>query len=198
MAALLLLGGCASTHRLGPEAIYEIHGIAPPAPGGFEICYNHGCAARARVALTPAEWASVLQIFSPPPETPRAERQRIARAIARLETLTGEKTGTSADLGGTFPGLFTRYQMDCIDESVNTTVYLTMLEQAGRLRFHRLAGTATRGFFLRGWPHTAATLLDTLSGEIQVVDSWFEANGGTVHIVGLEQWMDGWRPEGSE
>ena len=45
-------------------------------------------------------------------------------------------------------------QMDCIDESTNSTTYLRILAGAGLLRWHRVEARVTRGFFIFGWPHT--------------------------------------------
>ncbi len=48
--------------------------------------------------------------------------------------------------------------MDCIDESINTTLYLTMFQKFGLLREHQVEDRATRGWFIGGWPHTTAVI----------------------------------------
>jgi hypothetical protein len=85
--------------------------------------------------------------------------------------------------------------MDCIDESINTTTYLRMLEREQLLRWHTVEDRATRGWFIRGWPHTTAVIRDRKTGELYAVDSWFEDNGEPPHIVPLDKWKGGWDPE---
>ncbi|MDP6305671.1 MAG: hypothetical protein QF869_07345, partial [Alphaproteobacteria bacterium] len=54
----------------------------------------------------------------------REERVRIARAVALLESMAGEQAGTLLDKAGTGFPLENRYQLDCVDEALNTTAYL--------------------------------------------------------------------------
>jgi hypothetical protein len=132
--------------------------------------------------------------MAPPAPDAAAERRQIATAVARLEQTIGPKTGTRGDLGGTFHGFGREGQMDCIDEATNTETYLRLLEAAGHLRHHRVVGTATRGFFVRGWPHTAAVIEERAGGARHVVDSWFHDNGVPPELVPLTDWEAGWRP----
>lgn len=132
--------------------------------------------------------------MAPPAPDAATERRQIATAIARLEQTIGAKTGTDADRGGTFPGFGRKGQMDCIDEATNTETYLRLLEAAGHLRHHRVVGTATRGFFVRGWPHMAAVIEERPGGARYVVDSWFHDNGVAPELVPLTAWTAGWRP----
>jgi hypothetical protein len=80
--------------------------------------------------------------------------------------------------------------MDCVDESTNTTTYLTMLLKDGLLKWHNVEDRATRGFFIFGWPHTTAVIRDTVTGQLYVVDSWFLDNGQPPYIQKLEDWRD--------
>lgn len=126
------------------------------------------------------------------------ERVNIAAAVALLENLVGRMTGTDVDLGKD-DGMGRPGQLDCIDESVNTTVYLTMLQNDGLLRFHSVGGQATRGPFtglLTQWPHSTSVMRDTESGTEYAVDSWFLANGEPPYIVPMSEWWRGWRPPG--
>ena len=94
------------------------------------MCYDNGCASLDEVALTERQWKQVRSILEPEPGSAAEERERLREAIALMERFVGRITGTWQDKGGTFnfdsPG-----QMDCVDESINTTMYLTM--------FHRYA-----------------------------------------------------------
>jgi hypothetical protein len=88
-------------------------------------------------------------------------------------------------------------QQDCIDESVNTSLYLTLLESVGLMRFHTEEDRATRGHFILGYPHTTAVIREIKSGNLYAVDSWFYDNGMPPVIIPIETWKDGWEPPDS-
>ncbi len=167
-----------------------------PTPDSFSVCHGYGCREVEQIGLTVAQWQEIQAIFEPAPESPEQERRAIARAIARFEQRVGPLTGTQNDKGRTFgatPGLD---QMDCIDESSNSTSYLQILQQAGLLRWHQVSDRVSRGFFLFGWPHTTAVISERDAPERKwVVDSWFHPNGDEPEIVPLEIWKSGWEPQ---
>lgn len=191
LSALLLgcfLWGLAAADTFPAGVILE------PAPTHFSVCEGGGCHRVHTLAFTPLEWHRIVALFRPPTRSAARERVRIAQAIGRLERIVGAKTGTAADLGETFQGLGRPGQMDCIDESVNTTTYLLLLRHAGLLTWHTIEDRVTRGFFLFGWPHTTAVIRESGTGERYVVDSWFEGNGVPPYIIPLDPWRKGWRP----
>lgn len=164
-----------------------------PEQPSFSVCYQYGCASIASVLLTPLEWKEIREIFSDARDA-QMEREQIAQAIGAIEAVVGEKTGTASDRGGTgitsSPG-----QMDCIDESMNSTTYLTMLARDGLLLWHVIEERATRGWLIFGWPHTTAVIRERASGEKFAVDSWFFDNGTPPAIVPLQEWKRGWTPK---
>ena len=186
-AVAALLSGCAGMRH--PPVPEDEH-----IPQRFPVCSGYGCANIDTVSLSAVEWRAVRALFNPRADNPAAERRQIARAIGQLERIVGPKTETEGDKGGTFPGLFESGQMDCIDESTNTTVYLRLLAAENLLRWHEVGADATRGYFLFGWPHTTATMREKNSGDEYAVDSWFFDNGIEPAIVPLKQWRDGWNP----
>ena len=165
-----------------------------PTPRNIPVCSGYGCANIDTVRLDEAEWRAVRARFHPRADSPAAERRLLAGAIGQLERSVGPKTGTEGDKGGTFPGMFEAGQMDCIDESTNTTVYLRLLAAEGLLRWHTVGEPVTRGYFVFGWPHTTATIREKNSADEYAVDSWFFDNGAEPVIIPLEQWRDGWNP----
>lgn len=165
-----------------------------PTPRNIPVCSGYGCANIDTVRLDEAEWRAVRARFHPRADSPAAERRLIAGAIGQLERSVGPKTGTEGDKGGTFPGMFEAGQMDCIDESTNTTVYLRLLVAENLLHWHEVGPDATRGYFLFGWPHTTATIREKNSGDEYAVDSWFFDNGVEPVVIPLKQWRAGWRP----
>lgn len=167
--------------------------ITDPDPAQFNICYDHGCASLAWVKLGPEQWQQVRAIFAKPAAAAAGERAQIAAGVALLETIVGELTGTAGDRGGNWKGLGLPGQMDCIDESTNTTIYLRMLQKYGLLRWHMVADRVTR-WTPFNWPHTTAVIAERDSPERWAVDSWFLDNGEPPFVLPLETWRRGWRP----
>ncbi|MCB1555996.1 MAG: hypothetical protein KDJ15_01650, partial [Alphaproteobacteria bacterium] len=146
----------------------------------------------------PAEWESIAALFPAQRDAAR-ERSAIARAIGRFEEIVGARNGTSADKSGTFAGTGKTGQHDCIDESTNTTMYLTLLEKEGILRFHGVSGPLSRTPFTtlgqgKLWPHQTAVIREIADGKSYAVDSWFHDNGHPAEIVPLATWRAGWAP----
>lgn len=184
----MLLTACAGTGA--PTTTME----PAPSPRQIPVCWGYGCANIDSISLNDDEWRRVRGHFGTASRDAATERRQIAHAVAELEKIVGLKTGTHVDVGGTFPGLFRAGQMDCIDESTNTTVYLRLFAAEGLLRWHAVGQDVTRGYFLFGWPHTTATVREKATGEDYAVDSWFFDNGVEPVIVPLEQWRSGWSP----
>lgn len=168
--------------------------ITDPAPGRFSVCSEHTCHKVTQVSLMPAQWQQVRDQFSPPAESAADERARIARAIALMENLVGPLAGTANEKGRNFKGVGIDGQMDCIDESTNTTSYLTMMAQDGLITRHSVEDRVTRGYVIFGWPHTTAVIRDNETGERYAVDSWFPDNGEPPFILPLPVWQNGWEP----
>ncbi len=168
--------------------------IRDPTPTHFSVCYEHTCSKVGQLSLREEDWQSVRALFNPAPQDAAAEREDIAHAVAQMERLAGTLTGTAHDKGRNFKGVGIAGQMDCIDESTNTTTYLTMMAHDGLLQGHTVEGHVTRGFFIFGWPHTTAVIRDTTDNQRFAVDSWFLDNGEEPYILPLETWRDGWQP----
>jgi hypothetical protein len=79
-------------------------------------------------------------------------------------------------------------QMDCIDESINTSTYLKLLEKDGLLKFHLVRERAYRRSLLT--QHWAAQVVETANGQHYVIDSWFEDNGELPILVNGKAWHD--------
>jgi hypothetical protein len=159
----------------------------------YEICYDFGCRHQAEIVLSDEEWSSIEALLKA--DKAADERQQLKLAVARMEYLTGLYSPTHRDVGmnlpviadGTKSDLFPG-QLDCIDESINTTRYLKLFEQAGLLRFHRVEKRAyRRSFFDQHW---AAQLQDLATKRRYVIDSWFDDNGELPVLVSSERWLD--------
>ena len=100
-----------------------------------------------------------------------------------VEHETGKKERTPTASASLFPG-----QLDCIDESLNTTRYLVLFEQAGPAQVHQVGKRVYRRSILN--QHWAAQVIDTTTSKRYVIDSWFEDNGEQPVLVSSERWHD--------
>jgi len=197
LQTLVFLAGAGVALGVRADVFVRADIISDPDPARFNICHDYGCASLTLVKLSEEQWQQVRAVFAPPAATPAEERERIRRAIGLLETIVGPMTGTAHDKGGTWPGFGQPGQMDCIDESTNTTIYLTMLQKYGLLRWHNVADRATRWSLFR-WPHTTAVIEERAGGREWAVDSWFLDNGKPPFVLPLDTWKDGWTPPKSQ
>lgn len=162
---------------------------AAPALDGFPVCYNFECSRQKTVKLDAQQWQTIRALFTPAAASSAEERAMIRRAIAQMEVFAGVLTGTSGELGGNVAGAGLPGQMDCIDESTNTTTYLTLLQQNGLLSWHQVRERAQRDKWIIDI-HWTAVMRDTDSGQLYAVDSWFLDNGQPPYIQRLEDWLD--------
>ncbi|HEY5719506.1 MAG TPA: hypothetical protein VIW02_03915 [Gammaproteobacteria bacterium] len=154
----------------------------------FSVCYDFGCAVRAEIALLDHEWGAIIAPLQARAADSDGERARLAEAVARFEQVVGRYTPTSADRGGSnYRAPEESGQMDCIDESTNTTTYLRLLAEAGLLRWHEVDEIAVRQRWLFAF-HRSAVIRELDSGERFVVDSWAHDNGEPPLIQSLRAW----------
>ena len=180
---------------VAPAMAAKIPGIQAPTRvdvNAIPVCYDFACRSLAVVGLSVDEWREVEGWFSVAASTPAQERQQIKQAIGWMEVLIGRHTPTHKDLplnlpagqeelSDLFPG-----QQDCIDEAVNTTTYLRLLQQKGLLRHHTVIEQAYRKALLD--QHWAGQIREVVSGQRYVVDSWFQANGYLPIIQNSRDW----------
>ncbi len=174
-------------------------GVAPANNAGLEtgttvdVCYDFTCGTRETVLLDRHALRSVARIFEPPPRDAKDERERIAKAVARMEQLVGLLTPTFRDVGRNYSGTDDHLaglpgQLDCVDESINTTAYLNLMQDFGWLRFHEAGERAYRQALLT--QHWAGSIVDRGTGRTWIVDSWFGDNGDPPYVVPGDDWHD--------
>jgi hypothetical protein len=194
-AACAVLAGCAGAQDY-------VDAYAPPSPsvGALSICHGYGCRLRTLVRIEPQMQAELARLYDPAPKTAAAERARLARAIALFEIRIGEAVGTGRDryAATTFNKNNDPGQLDCIDETVNTTSYMRLLTNLGLMRFHVIGTAAQRGsvsgFAFNDFVTNTAVIVEENSGEAYAVDSYFFGNGRQPKIMPLADWRKNWRP----
>jgi hypothetical protein len=200
LSVVFLLGACSGqvlprefAAAEDPELAAAVDQEATPA--AFAACRGYGCGLRELVGLDIAEQQALRALFEPAPADGAAERAAVSTAVALLEQSTGRALGTWADKPRTPMSLGDPAQMDCVDESINTSTALHLLNSEGLLKWHIPAHPARRYAFLHFGVHYTAVLEERASGQAWAVDSWFHANGVPAEVVELERWRAGWRPE---
>ncbi|MEA3291455.1 MAG: hypothetical protein U9Q71_04000 [Pseudomonadota bacterium] len=177
--------------REPPKAKSKFPKNRAPAAGIDEIpvCYDFGCKIKEEVAINPDDWQSVADWFAKPAATPEEERKQIKKAVGWMEVVIGRYTPTHRDVAGDLPpGTNFPGQLDCIDESLNTTTYLQLFERNGLLRWHRVVERARRAAMFD--QHFSGQIEEKQTGKRYIVDSWFQANGYLPYVQKLEEWMD--------
>ena len=177
---MLLPTACSSTDRLAPsEAFINLESIP--------LTYSHR-RIETTFSVSADDWQEIAELFEPPPRDARHERWRIRRAIALLEQIAGFQHPTYRDWRMDEINPKGIGCMDCIDEAVNTTTYLRLLEERRLLRFHDVMEKAFRGP-LQLDTHYAGQIRQRDTGELYVVDSWFLANGWPPYVQRTSEWL---------
>lgn len=152
------------------------------------ICHGYSCYYQTRLDLSGQDIARLATIMRAGTASASAERRAISRAVQFFERRSTDllevrdrpkgELGHGRELG----------QMDCVDESTNTTRLLRFMAQRGMFRHHTVARRVSRGYFLDNrFPHFTAVIVDD-GGEKWAVDSWYEPGGGAPDIMPLERW----------
>lgn len=156
----------------------------------FNLCHGYGCSHQTQSYFTPKEWKAVQRIFRKKSKTATIEREKIAKAIALMEKQMGAVTGTQGDLPKAPIKRQSVMELDCIDETINTTKYLNFLAEDGLLKFHRVGQPVYKGLIFNGiYPHNSASIMEIETGDVYVIDSYIYANGIAPDVRSLESWL---------
>ena len=195
--AALSLSACVSQDFKTYERYLQSKRVPAPTIERFPHCHSYGCPKHDLIELNSRNWNDIEKVFKPKPKNAEQERKRIEIAIGKFESIVGPLAGTDVDVGDTFKKTG-EGQLDCVDESTNTTIYLDLLKQKGLLKFHDIEQPQIRLPFVGGgfWVHQTAVIRDNETGEKYAVDSWFDDNGHPAYVVPFDDWKHGWKPEG--
>jgi hypothetical protein len=186
LTGLLFLTGCGQTSGLNLG-----HYPDPNAsPEEFIYCHGYSCSQKTLFGFREGEWKDIQKIFKKKSKTAKEEREKIGDAIAKMEQVIGVTIGTDEDLPKAPIKKQSDNELDCIDETVNTTKLLKFLENDGLLKFHTVGEPVYKGLFINGvYPHNSATVKEIETGHIYVVDSYIYKNGAPPNIRGLDNWL---------
>jgi hypothetical protein len=165
----------------------------------FTVCHGFGCAERSQATLSLAEWGKVRAAFRPRARDARTERRQIAQAVALMERLVGPQTGTGVHQWThrnmlVLPNRGDTTQLDCVDESVNTWTYMTMMEGGNLLRFHRVAELSSAGGLTDPFMRNTAVLQEK-GGGYYAVDASLVDYAEPPVVMPLATWMGSWPPK---
>ncbi|MEM8749266.1 MAG: hypothetical protein AAGF28_03125 [Pseudomonadota bacterium] len=160
------------------------------AQKSIKVCSGYGCKLSDAFVFSAEELEQLQAIMSAGHASAEAERNAIANAIGAMEKMARKRLGYEIDEKKSYQAHSGRRgQMDCVDESLNTTQYLFFLQNQQLLKFHKTNRRyAERGIIVDGrYPHKSARIIDA-SGQQWTVDSWYERDGEPAQIMRLEKW----------
>lgn len=187
---VLLTVGCQASRFNSVADAYAYRGVPQPTASRIVATSGYSCRLHHTLPLTPELLAALRTRFTPPPASAAAERQSLSESLAWMEAYVGARNGTSADLPGSTAGTFQDGQMNCIDESLNLTTYLLVLEQDGLLHHHSVRPPTQRmNLAVAKFPHWTAVIHETATGRDWSLDSYFHACGEPPEIQPLADWL---------
>jgi hypothetical protein len=204
LAGALAISACAQSglnpsNNLNLNTVY-LDRFAHPNPtlDDFSECHGFNCTAKSSVSVTPAEWRRVTALFSPPAKSAKAERQQIARAVAEMQKVVGAKSGTAVHQWThkdmlILPNMGDPTQLDCVDEAVNTWTYMTLMEQNGLFRYHRVAHLSGSHVFDVFTRNTA--VMQEIDGGYYAIDPSLVDFGVPPPVLKLKTWLGSWPPD---
>lgn len=199
IAVAVAVGGCdlvpsGSVVESEPSEYLVAYADPHPTPESFRVCHGYGCKLQTHVSLSKVEWQRVRAAFEPRLRTASGEQRQIAAAIAVIEAEVGQRTGTAVhqrrEPNGGDPT-----QLDCIDESVNTWTYLTMLADDGLLNMYRVDTIEHGGSLLSLDMRNTAVIELEATGTRYAVDPWLVDAGAPPPIFPLSIWLASWPPQ---
>jgi hypothetical protein len=198
-STLLLLSTVLPTLFMGAPAIagpqaaqrwFNERGYVEPAGGRIIACHGYGCTRRLALSVDGSLLSRVSGTLRSAQGSPTAERQALAEVIRSYTAYLAASLGGPPDVPGSPPQMSGVHgQMDCLDETANTTSLLLVLQERGLLAHHVVEHPESRGFFFDGrYPHFTAVITEKRTGEGWAVDPWKKAPGQRPEILPLDRW----------
>jgi len=169
---------------------FKSQGYVGPTGTRIIACHGYGCSRRLVLSVDGAWLSRASALLKAGSASPEAERRALAQVISAYTAYLAASIGGRPDVPGSPAGLSgVPGQMDCLDETANTTSLLLVLQEQGLLTYHEVEPPESRGFFLDGrYPHFTAIIADKRTGEEWAVDPWRRSPGQRPEILPLVQW----------
>jgi len=163
----------------------------------LRVCFNWSCSNRNTVTFSREEMASVARFVGQCSDASLYDRvQRLRIAVWQMELMAQRHIPVLAnDQGINDKDAHLEGRMDCVDNASNTTNYLHVLRELGRLPGWRMAEPEVRNPVNLRLVHWTAVAIDEASGSRWSVDSWFRPNGHLPYVMPLAEWVadkEGW------
>ena len=138
----------------GPREAGSSPVTAMDACAGWQISVDGAWLSQARAILRTGQGS------------PDAERPALGEVVRSYTAYLAASFGGKPDGPGSPPQMSGVYgQMDCLDETANTTSLLLVLQDQGLLTHHVVEYPESRGFFLDGrYPHFTAVIAEKRTG----------------------------------
>lgn len=193
-AFALLCAAATQTHAASPvpaRTWFRDQGYVAPLGGRIIACHGYGCTRRMEIVIDSAWFNRVRTVMRSGHASPAAEREALRDAVSIYTAHLAGQFGGRPDEPGSPPSLSgTNGQMDCLDETANTTSLLLLLEEQGLLVHHEVERPQSRGIFLDGrYPHFTAVIVDVRENVEWAVDPWRKAPGKSPDLLPLDKWQ---------
>ncbi len=177
----------------GPQAAqnwFNERGYAEPTGGRIIACHGYDCARRLAISVDGAWLSRAGATMRAAKGSPDAERRALAEVVRSYTAYLAASLGGKPDVPGSPAQMSGVHgQMDCLDETANTTSLLLVLQERGLLTHHAVEHPESRGFFLDGrYPHFTAVIAEKRTGAEWAVDPWKKAPGQKPDILPLDRW----------
>ena len=185
----LVLLGAISLSACSTSGTSAVDAYASPDVS-LKNCSGYGCIYKGTSSLNGREQQVLRQIMSTGIVSAADERRAIGLAIQKMEQIAQSKLRYLRDTRKAFQvNSGKRGEMDCVDESLNTTEYLYYLQGQGLLQFHKTRKHyAERGFLINGaYPHKSAVVIEN-DGSAWTIDPWPNDHAGPPQIMKLSVW----------
>ncbi|SCY03976.1 hypothetical protein [Microvirga guangxiensis] len=196
-ATLLLISAALSILSLPSPAFasqaamgwFKSQGYVGPEGTRIIACHGYGCSRRQVITVDGALLNRARAILSAGRASAESERKALGQVVSTYTAYLAASIGGKRDVPGSPADMSGVHgQMDCLDETANTTSLLLVLQAQGLLAHHKVERPESRGFFLDGrYPHFSAVIIDE-SGREWAVDPWRRAPGQRPEILPLVQW----------
>jgi hypothetical protein len=187
---LVFMAQPAGAASLPPQSWFNQQGYVGPSGSRIIACHGYGCMRRMAISVDGAWLSRARETLRGSQGSPDAERRALGEVIRSYTAYIATSLGGKPDAPGSPPQMSGVYgQMDCLDETANTTSVLLVLQEQGLLAHHAVQYPESRGFFLDGrYPHFTAVITEKRTGTAWAVDPWKKAPGQRPDILPLTRW----------